>query len=93
VVLTSSKLRVFVELKTRGTVRQVIRQALAQLMEYAYWPDAARCQALLIVGPVEASDHEQAYLSTLRNRFGIPVHYLDYDDGHISGIREWFAQL
>ena len=85
--------RVFVELKARGTVRQVIRQALSQLMEYAYWPNRQRCGALLIVGAFEAGAQEQEYLSMLRERFGLPVHYLPFRDGHIVGIAEWLGKL
>lgn len=85
--------RVFVELKTCGTVRQVIRSALSQLMEYAYWPNATRCNALLIVGGFHPEEADLAYLTTLRRRFNLPVHYLPYKDGHIVGILDWWNQL
>lgn len=85
--------RIFVELKARGTVRQVIRQALSQLMEYAYWPNRQRCGALLIVGAFEAGVQEQEYLSMLRERFGLPVYYLPYRDGRIVGIAAWLGSL
>jgi hypothetical protein len=84
---------VFVELKPRGTARSVIRDALAQLLDYAYWPTASRCDTLLIVGPSAAGKEDLAYLATLRQRFGIPVHYLHYRDGRIVGIANWYLGL
>lgn len=92
-VLVQGTRRIFVELKTRGTVRQVIREALSQLLEYAYWPAAQRCQSLLIVGAAEAGTNERAYLTMLRERFGLPVHYLQYKEGRIAGIADWFRAL
>lgn len=92
-VIGNGRRRVFIELKTRGVVRQVIRDALSQLLEYAYWPTDERCAALLIVGPVAAGPQDQAYLSLLRQRFGVPVHYLQYREGRIVGIARWYASV
>ena len=93
VVLTVGKQEIFIELKTFGPVRHIIRAALSQLLEYAYWPDEHRCQTLLIVGPSEAGITENTYLAMLRKRFGLPVHYLPYQNGHISGIANWVKTL
>ncbi|MEW9570245.1 hypothetical protein ABQJ54_00630 [Rhodanobacter sp. Si-c] len=93
VVLTVDKREIFIELKTFGSVRQIIRTALSQLMEYAYWPDQRRCQALLIVGPSEARTAENTYLAMLRERFGLPVHYLPYRNGRIAGVADWVKTL
>lgn len=93
VVLTSGGRETFIELKTFGPVRQIIRAALSQLLEYAYWPDDDRCQALLIVGPAEAGIAGNAYLAMLRKRFGLPVHYLPYQNGRIVGIADWLNTL
>ncbi len=84
---------VFIELKPRGTARSVIREALAQLLDYAYWPTASRCDTLLIVGPTPPGQEDQEYLATLRSRFGMPVHYLHYLDGRIVGIGDWYRAL
>lgn len=93
VVLTVGKREIFIELKTFGPVRQIIRAALSQLLEYAYWPDKHRCQALLIVGPLEAGTAGNTYLAMLRERFGLPVHYLPYQNGHIAGVADWVRTL
>lgn len=92
-VLVAGSQRIFVELKARGTVRQVIREGLSQLLEYAYWPNEQRCRTLLIVGANGEGTHDRAYLEMLRERFGLPVHYLQYREGHIVGITEWFRAL
>jgi hypothetical protein len=89
VVVEQGGKRVFFELKTRSVVRQVIREALAQLMEYCYWPPTQhRADALLIVGAGSAGAEDQEYLALLRERFRIPVHYRQYRDGGIVGITE-----
>jgi len=93
VVLTVGKREIFIELKTFGPVRQIIRAALSQLLEYAYWPDEYRCQTLLIVGPSEAGVAGNIYLAMLRKRFGLPVHYLPYQNGHIAGVADWVRTL
>lgn len=93
VVLEESGRLTFIELKPRGTVRQVIREALGQVMEYAYWPSEKRCHALLLVGSGAAGAADLAYLGTLRERFGIPVHYLQYSEGRILGVADWYRNL
>lgn len=87
IVVERGRKRLFVELKTLTIVKQAIRQALAQLLEYCYWPpDDSRAHALLIVGAGEADDEDDQYLRLLRDRFSIPVYYLTYRDGSIPGI-------
>lgn len=93
IVLTVGKREIFIELKTFGSVKQIIRAALSQLMEYAYWPDARRCQTLLIVGPSKAGLEENTYLAMLRDRFDLPVHYLSYQNGRIQGVSDWLKGL
>lgn len=94
VVVEQGGRRIFIELKTGSVVRHVIREALAQLMEYSYWPPSeARADALLIVGAGIATARDLEYLSFLRDRFLIPVHYRQYRDGHIHGISELVESL
>jgi hypothetical protein len=89
VVMEQGGKRVFVELKTKSVVRQVIREALAQLIEYSYWPPLERrADALLIVSAGMATASDLEYLSLLRDHFEIPVHYRQYKDGCIDGIAE-----
>jgi hypothetical protein len=71
--------RVFYEIKIAANLRACIRQALPQLMEYAYWrcgDDLAR--RLVIVGTFKLTTEVRAYLKFLRRRFGIPVWYQQF---------------
>jgi len=43
----------FYEIKTAMSARACIRDALAQLLEYAYWPGAREASRLIIVGEPE----------------------------------------
>lgn len=66
----------FYELKIAGTARACIRQATAQLLEYAYWtgkPDLV--QKLIIVGTPEVTAGATRYLAFLRKQFGAPLYY------------------
>jgi hypothetical protein len=94
IVIDVGKIRILVELKTCSVVRQALREALSQLMEYAYRPPSGpRADILLIVcaGQEEAADRE--YMRMLRERFRIPVHYLQYREGVIVDIQRFVAQV
>jgi len=78
----------FVEIKTEPSPRKVIRAALAQLLEYAYWPDDQRCHVLLIAGALPAGSDDDDFLAMLRSSFGIPVHYIQIDDGRLVGLAQ-----
>lgn len=93
IVVGAKAKRAFVELKPTGSPRQVIRAAIGQLLKYAYWPDQSRCHALLVVGPSPASGEDLAYLQMLRKRFSLPVDYLHYEGGRISGVSAWWKGL
>ncbi len=79
VVLSQDDGFTFYELKTDTSIRSCIRQAVGQLMDYAYWPDEKRAQALIIVSPNPASAHARSYLKHLRSEFGLPVFYQQLD--------------
>lgn len=70
---------IFYEIKIADTLRACIRQALPQLMEYAYWRCSdALAQQLVIVGTFAITAEVEAYLKYLRQRFGLPVHYRQF---------------
>ncbi|WP_028453017.1 hypothetical protein [Chitinilyticum aquatile] len=79
VAVRSSDGYVFYELKTANTSKQCIREALAQLMEYAYYPDESRASRLIVVGPVNISHESKKYLENLRRKFLLPIYYIKYD--------------
>jgi hypothetical protein len=72
----------FYEIKTALSARACIREALAQLLEYAYWPGAQKAERLIIVGEPELKDEARLYLTRLRQQFSLPVHYQQLDLEH-----------
>lgn len=75
VVLKKGRSFWFYEIKTALSVKASIRQALPQLLEYAYWPDVTKAERLIIVSHLPAKPITESYLKTLRERFGIPIYY------------------
>ena len=70
---------IFYEIKTSYSVRLRIRDALAQLLEYAYYPNRNNATKIVVVSPDAVTKEAQSYLEHLRHRFGIPVYYQRYD--------------
>lgn len=70
---------IFYELKTSNSIKQCIREALSQLLEYSYYPDKERARKLVIVSQNPMNKHAQVYLNELRAKFNIPVHYRQYN--------------
>lgn len=68
---------IYFEIKTDLDPRAVIRQALGQILEYAYHPARAgrRPDKLVIVGRKPLEEHEMAYLKGLCERFSLPLSY------------------
>lgn len=66
----------FYEIKTDASVKGCIRQAVPQLLEYAYWRcDAGRAQKLFVVSPAAITKEAEKYLEFLRSRFKLPFYY------------------
>lgn len=49
IVVNNSREIIFYEVKTSNSLKLCIREALAQIVEYAYWPDQNRARKLVIV--------------------------------------------
>jgi hypothetical protein len=68
---------IYFEIKTDLDPRTVIRQAIGQILEYAYHP--ARTgrppDSLVIVGRTELGAEDAAYLQCLCKRFRLPLSY------------------
>ncbi|WP_343684114.1 hypothetical protein [Asticcacaulis sp.] len=77
---------VFYEIKTARSIKACIREALPQLMEYSYWPDAQRAVELIIVSPNKPTEDAASYLKRLREEFKIPVFHetVDLETGRLS---------
>lgn len=69
----------FFEIKTSTSVRASIRQAIPQLLEYAYWPDDKRADELVIVSHLPITKVAERYLAFLRKQFKLPLSYRQFD--------------
>lgn len=69
----------FYEIKTGPTVRACIRQALPQLMEYAYWPEDRRADELVVVSHLPVTKDATRYVRHLRAEFDLPLSYRQFD--------------
>lgn len=79
-VVTKHKNKItFFEIKTSSSVRTSIRQAIPQLLEYAYWSDGKRADDLVIVSHLPITDSAKRYLAYLRDQFDLPLSYRQFD--------------
>lgn len=81
VVVQKNGKTTFYEIKTSTSVRASIRQAIPQLLEYAYWPDGKRADELVIVSHLPISAGAQRYLAFLHQEFRLPLTYRQFDLG------------
>lgn len=66
----------YYEIKTASSVRACLRQALGQLLEYAYWPGHKIPTRLFIAGEPALDEDGKAYLEILKTRFCLPLDYI-----------------
>lgn len=69
----------FYEIKTGPSVRASIRQAIPQLLEYAYWPSEQRAAELVVVSHLPITRTAKRYLDFLRHQFKLPLSYRQFD--------------
>jgi hypothetical protein len=76
VVVNDNGKIIFYEIKTTPTARDCIRQALGQILDYAYWPGKKNAEKLVIVGENAIDKYTENYLNYLNNICGINLEYL-----------------
>ena len=69
----------FYEIKTSDDVKISIRQALSQLLEYAYWNNIEGVEQLIIISPTQPTHEATKYIKLLRDKFNIPIFYQFYN--------------
>jgi hypothetical protein len=69
----------YYEIKTYNSLMLCIRAALGQIIEYAYFSDHHRSLTLIIVSQHDPEEKAMDFLSNLRSRFDIPVHYARFN--------------
>ncbi|MDZ4184704.1 MAG: hypothetical protein U1D97_06960 [Desulfuromonadales bacterium] len=75
VVLRRKKEFDFYEIKICGSAKACIREAIGQLMEYAYWPSVENAKNLIVVGEEPIDNQTAKYLQYLGDRFKLPISY------------------
>lgn len=70
---------IFYEVKTSNTTKACIRQAMGQLLEYAFWPGKKNASKIVVVGENSIDEENQEYLNFLKNELKIPIEYLKVD--------------
>lgn len=83
IVVSTSSGYIFYEIKTYRSLRTSVREALGQLLEYAYYPENENAFKLVIVTHNDHNEKEkkdcQKYIRHLRKRWNLPI-YLRYFD-------------
>lgn len=69
----------FYEIKRYPSARACLREALGQLLEFSYWPGAETGDRLIVAGPAPLGPRAKAYLTRLRDDFGLPIDYHQVD--------------
>lgn len=71
---------IFYEIKTYPTLKNSIREAIGQLLEYCLWINHNRAKELIIITqPHNNTETAKTYLNHLRSLFNIPVYYQSFD--------------
>lgn len=66
---------IFYEIKVASSVKSCIRQALGQLLEYAFWDGKKNANKIVIAGEYGLDDESESYIGFLRSNFNLPLEY------------------
>lgn len=69
----------YYEIKTYTTPKKCIREAIGQLLEYAYYFDRPLPKKLIIVGLSALNNQDKRYLSRLQKNMGISLNYKQFN--------------
>jgi hypothetical protein len=76
---TGTQEHTFYEIKTASSAQGCIREGLAQILEYSYWPGSQEASELVIVGEAPLEKDAKRYIKKLRDVFGLPLAYQHFD--------------
>lgn len=63
------------EIKTNQEVRICIREAMGQIIDYAFFECKDKIGKMTIVGPTQISQEASEYLKNIRNKHNLPIYY------------------
>lgn len=71
---------VFYEIKTYPSLKNSIREAIGQLLEYSLWTNQMKAKKLIIITqPLEDFENAKIYFKHLRDSYNLPIYYQSYD--------------
>jgi hypothetical protein len=83
ITITDGKNTILIEIKTDSNPRAAIRDAIGQLLEYAYYRPQTGIAAvdLIVIAPGKPDKLADEYIKRLRAEFNIPISYSSYSVG------------
>jgi hypothetical protein len=69
----------FFEIKTDSSAKRCIRNAIGQLFEYAKYATESKAHRWIVVGDPVPTASDGDYLKHLRDEYGIPLYYAQFD--------------
>lgn len=77
---------IYYEIKTHPHIRLCIREALGQLIEYAYWSNKKKPDKLIIISENPITNDTKEFLRTLREDINLNIYYqyFDFDNNKLS---------
>lgn len=88
--LTTSRGKVFFEIKVESTAKKCIRSALGQLLEYAHYPAAAKAGQFVVVGDAPLTEEDSLYLGQLSELYRLPLSYAQFS-WETSSLEGWVS--
>ncbi len=78
-VVKNNRSYTFYEIKTSNSLLKCLREAIPQLLEYAYFPNVTNANKLIIISHNRITSEAEKYLKHLRNKFNLPIYYQHFD--------------
>jgi hypothetical protein len=88
ITIKDGKTTILIEIKTDPNPRAAIREAIGQLLEYAYYRPGTGAPDL-VIAPGKLDKAAAAYIERLRTEFKIPISYCSHAEGNgLPGVFE-----
>jgi hypothetical protein len=79
IVQKTSSGDIFFEVKTYPDVRSNLREAIGQILEYAFYAGQDNARELIIVSEFAPRDADRRYLEKLNQKVTVPIRYMHFD--------------
>lgn len=74
-VVRQQDVDIYYELKVYSNIRECIREAMGQLLEYAYWANSRPPGKMVIVSPNAMTREAREYMFILKDKYRLPIYY------------------